>query len=269
MTGMGKDGLDGAREVRARGGRILAEAESSCTVYGMPRAIVEAQLADVVVPLGELAEAIAAEIGCMSHRHLQRRARVAAPATSTCTFCNALRHVCGIDLLQYKRGQMERRIRSFAATRGAADLAAYAATLADRQGRAGEVPRPRDDQRLAAVAQPGAVGDAGGADPPRPRRDGAPANRVRAWSAGCSYGAEAYTLAAIARRADPARRGHDPGHRHRRPDGRSAPAPASSRSRTPATRRPRRSPALRADRRRAGTPPRSSSGSCASSRATC
>jgi two-component system chemotaxis response regulator CheB len=62
MTGMGKDGLDGARVGRARGGRILAEAESSCTVYGMPRAIVEAQLADVVVPLGELAEAIAAEI---------------------------------------------------------------------------------------------------------------------------------------------------------------------------------------------------------------
>jgi two-component system chemotaxis response regulator CheB len=61
MTGMGKDGLKGAREVRARGGRILAEAESSCTVYGMPRAIVEARLADVVVPLGELAEAITAE----------------------------------------------------------------------------------------------------------------------------------------------------------------------------------------------------------------
>lgn len=63
MTGMGKDGLEGAREVRARGGRILAEAESSCTVYGMPRAIVEAQLADEVVPLGQLAEAIAGEVG--------------------------------------------------------------------------------------------------------------------------------------------------------------------------------------------------------------
>ncbi|MET0601490.1 MAG: chemotaxis-specific protein-glutamate methyltransferase CheB [Baekduia sp.] len=63
MTGMGKDGLDGAREVRARGGRVLAEAESSCTVYGMPRAIVEAQLADVVVGLGELAEANATETG--------------------------------------------------------------------------------------------------------------------------------------------------------------------------------------------------------------
>jgi two-component system chemotaxis response regulator CheB len=63
MTGMGKDGLEGAREVRARGGRIIAEAESSCTVYGMPRAIVEADLADVVVPLSELAEAIASETG--------------------------------------------------------------------------------------------------------------------------------------------------------------------------------------------------------------
>jgi two-component system, chemotaxis family, protein-glutamate methylesterase/glutaminase len=62
MTGMGKDGLEGARAVRARGGRILAEAESSCTVYGMPRAIVEADLADEVVPLNQLADAIRAEV---------------------------------------------------------------------------------------------------------------------------------------------------------------------------------------------------------------
>jgi two-component system chemotaxis response regulator CheB len=62
MTGMGKDGLEGAREVRARGGRILAEAESSCTVYGMPRAVIEAQLADEVVALDELAGAIAQEV---------------------------------------------------------------------------------------------------------------------------------------------------------------------------------------------------------------
>jgi two-component system, chemotaxis family, protein-glutamate methylesterase/glutaminase len=63
LTGMGKDGLVGAREVRARGGRILAEAESSCTVYGMPRAVVEAELADGVHDLSELPDAIAAEAG--------------------------------------------------------------------------------------------------------------------------------------------------------------------------------------------------------------
>jgi two-component system, chemotaxis family, protein-glutamate methylesterase/glutaminase len=63
MTGMGNDGLVGARAVRQHGGRILVEAEQTCTVYGMPRAVNEAQLADEVVPLGELARAIAQEAG--------------------------------------------------------------------------------------------------------------------------------------------------------------------------------------------------------------
>jgi len=61
LTGMGKDGLEGAREVHRRGGLILAEAESSCTVYGMPRAIVEAGLADGVHDLGRLPDAISRE----------------------------------------------------------------------------------------------------------------------------------------------------------------------------------------------------------------
>jgi two-component system, chemotaxis family, protein-glutamate methylesterase/glutaminase len=61
LTGMGNDGLAGAREVRRNGGRILVESEESCTVYGMPRAIVEAGLADEVHDLGHLAEVIASE----------------------------------------------------------------------------------------------------------------------------------------------------------------------------------------------------------------
>ena len=61
LTGMGKDGLDGARAVKAAGGRVLVEAESSCTVYGMPRAVAEANLADGELALHELAPAIAAE----------------------------------------------------------------------------------------------------------------------------------------------------------------------------------------------------------------
>ncbi len=63
LTGMGKDGLDGARVVKGRGGRVLAEAESTCTVYGMPRAVAEAGLVDVVAPLDELPRAIAEEAG--------------------------------------------------------------------------------------------------------------------------------------------------------------------------------------------------------------
>jgi two-component system chemotaxis response regulator CheB len=60
MTGMGNDGLDGARHVRAHGGRIICEAEATCTVFGMPRAVVEAGLADEIVPLHDLAKAACA-----------------------------------------------------------------------------------------------------------------------------------------------------------------------------------------------------------------
>jgi two-component system chemotaxis response regulator CheB len=63
LTGMGNDGLKGATEVRKHGGRILAEAQASCTVYGMPRAVVEAKLADDVMDLDRLASAIAEEAG--------------------------------------------------------------------------------------------------------------------------------------------------------------------------------------------------------------
>jgi two-component system chemotaxis response regulator CheB len=58
LTGMGRDGLAGASAIKARGGMILAEAEESCVVYGMPRALAEAALADRLVPIGKMAAAI-------------------------------------------------------------------------------------------------------------------------------------------------------------------------------------------------------------------
>jgi two-component system chemotaxis response regulator CheB len=60
MTGMGKDGLEGARKIKALGGTVYAQDEKSCVVYGMPRAIVEANLADKILPLKEIPDAIAA-----------------------------------------------------------------------------------------------------------------------------------------------------------------------------------------------------------------
>ena len=63
LTGMGNDGLRGAKEVKRRGGRILVEAEQTCTVYGMPRAIAEAKLADEMLPLDQIADAIVSGAG--------------------------------------------------------------------------------------------------------------------------------------------------------------------------------------------------------------
>jgi two-component system chemotaxis response regulator CheB len=63
LTGMGRDGAQGARAVRAVGGRVLCQTADTCTVYGMPRAVVEDGLADLSFPLEEMAAAIAAEAG--------------------------------------------------------------------------------------------------------------------------------------------------------------------------------------------------------------
>ncbi len=59
MTGMGNDGLLGAAHIKAQGGRVVTEAESSCVVYGMPRAVAEAALSDRSATLEEMAGAIA------------------------------------------------------------------------------------------------------------------------------------------------------------------------------------------------------------------
>jgi two-component system, chemotaxis family, protein-glutamate methylesterase/glutaminase len=61
LTGMGRDGLRGAKAVKAAGGTVLVESENTCTVYGMPRAIAEAGLADEILDLTDLPLAIARE----------------------------------------------------------------------------------------------------------------------------------------------------------------------------------------------------------------
>ena len=58
MTGMGSDGREGAAWIKAKGGRVITEAEASCVVYGMPRAVVEAGLSDQSVGLESMADAI-------------------------------------------------------------------------------------------------------------------------------------------------------------------------------------------------------------------
>jgi chemotaxis protein methyltransferase CheR len=108
------------------------------------------------------------------------------------TFCSGVRELSGIDLTQYKRPQMERRLRSFFARKGferltdclgalRADGAELDALLdrvtinVSQLWRNPQQWRQLEDDVLPDLARHG---------------------RLRAWSAGCSYGAEAYTLAA-------------------------------------------------------------------------
>jgi len=108
-------------------------------------------------------------------------------------FCEGVRRLCQIDLLQYKRGQMERRIRSFAERRGVVRLAEYLSLLGERPDELENFldrvtinvsqlwRNPEQWDVLAAEVIP----------------ELAAHGRIHAWSAGCSYGAEVYTLAAV------------------------------------------------------------------------
>jgi len=51
LTGMGHDGLEGMKAVKASKGRTIVQDEKTCIVYGMPKAVVDAGCADKVVPL--------------------------------------------------------------------------------------------------------------------------------------------------------------------------------------------------------------------------
>jgi two-component system chemotaxis response regulator CheB len=59
LTGMGHDGREGARALRARGGRLIAQDEATSVVWGMPGAVVEAGLATDVRPLEAVAQTLA------------------------------------------------------------------------------------------------------------------------------------------------------------------------------------------------------------------
>lgn len=58
MTGMGADGMKGVRAMKQRGCLCLTQDEASCTIYGMPQAVVAAGLSDEAVPLDYLARRI-------------------------------------------------------------------------------------------------------------------------------------------------------------------------------------------------------------------
>jgi len=124
------------------------------------------------------------------------------PADDYVAFCEGLRQICGVDLTQYKRPQMERRLRSFFARKGIAKLTDCLDGLR------------RDKAELDALLDRVTINVSQLWRHPeqwtRLERDVLPelasTGQVRAWSAGCSYGAEAFTLAAVCHKTIPTAR---------------------------------------------------------------
>lgn len=63
LTGMGQDGLEGCRTIRAAGGQIIAQDKGTSVVWGMPGQVAMAGLADAVLPVSEIGGEIMRRIG--------------------------------------------------------------------------------------------------------------------------------------------------------------------------------------------------------------
>jgi two-component system chemotaxis response regulator CheB len=63
LSGMGRDGLEGAAALVRAGGSVLVQDESSSAVWGMPRAVADAGLASAILPPERLARRVASRIG--------------------------------------------------------------------------------------------------------------------------------------------------------------------------------------------------------------
>src|SRR6185312_3226876 len=127
---------------------------------------------------------------------------VGAAGDDYVAFCEGLRQICGVDLSQYKRPQMERRLRSFFARKGVHLLTDCLDALR------------KDKTELDALLDRVTINVSQLWRHPeqwvRLERDVLPElaaqGQVRAWSAGCSYGAEATTLAAVCHKTIPSAR---------------------------------------------------------------
>ena len=71
MTGMGRDGADGLRELHRRGGRVIAQDKDSSVIYGMNREVVQSGCADEVVPVDSIARRI---VEALRNRSTSRKA---------------------------------------------------------------------------------------------------------------------------------------------------------------------------------------------------
>jgi two-component system chemotaxis response regulator CheB len=58
LTGMGYDGLKGSQAIATKGGQIIAQDEATSVVWGMPGAVVQAGLANAVLPIEKISEEI-------------------------------------------------------------------------------------------------------------------------------------------------------------------------------------------------------------------
>ncbi len=196
MSGMGTNGTMGAEEVKAVGGLCIAQDPESAKFVGMPRSLIEAGLADLVLRPGEIPEAL---MKYASHPYVNGRELPGGHGERQVfkEILSYLRMRTRHDFAGYKKPTVERRIQRRMGLHQLTTLGEYAKLLRQNPTEAIEL---TDDLQIHVT---GFFRDASAWESLRERvivplvAGQETGGSVRAWVTACSSGEEAYTLAML------------------------------------------------------------------------
>ncbi|WP_428377257.1 chemotaxis protein CheB [Lichenicoccus sp.] len=196
LSGAGSDGSVGLKAIREQGGRVLVQDPSQAEYDGMPRSAIATGLVDAVLPVEQIAAALAGPHATTSDSDLLPNPVEPRAEDRLGGIIATLRETTAHDFRLYKRGTLLRRIE-----RRMAMAAIEPARFDDYQAL---LERSREERDLLArdllinvtsFFRDREVFDVLAARVlPDMIRDHAPAQPLRLWVAGCSSGEEAYSL---------------------------------------------------------------------------
>jgi two-component system CheB/CheR fusion protein len=201
LSGIGTDGTLGLRAIKETAGAAFVQSPETATFDSMPRNAIDAGLADVVAPIGELPRRILSYRDHATFITSEIETRLSDPQGSVDKICALLNEYSGNDFSLYKRSTIFRRIERRMGLLQISGFPEYHHYLKEHSrerellfeelliGVTSFFRDPAEWERLCHEVLPALVSSR------------AASGVIRAWVVGCSTGEEAYSLAMVLREA--------------------------------------------------------------------